>query len=341
MTAVRALQFTGPREVTVCEREVPEPGPDEVRVRTEVSAVSPGTELLVYRGDAPEEMASDEAIDALTGDFQFPLQYGYAAVGRVTATGANVADDWTDERAFAFHPHQSHFLASPDDLHRVPKGLSTAEAAFLPNVETAVNFLLDGDPRVGEQAVVFGQGLVGLLTTALLADCPLADLLTLDRYPERRELAREMGADRALAPEDAPDGVRDALDADATPDGADLTFELSGNPAALDDAVAVTGYDGRVLVGSWYGEKRSDLDLGGRFHRSRIAIESTQVSTVAPELRGRWDKARRLSVAWRRLADLDVERLVTHRIPVAEADRAYRLLDDNPEDALGVLFTYD
>ncbi len=323
------------------ERPVPDPGPDEVRVRTEVSAVSPGTELLVYRGEAPTEMATDATIDALDGTFEFPLTYGYAAVGRVTAVGGEVGDEWLDERAFAFHPHESHFLATPDELVRVPDDRSFAEAALLPNVETAVNFLLDGDPRVGEQAVVFGQGLVGLLTTHLLADHPLADLVTLDCYPERRALARDLGADRAFAPGDAPTTVRDALDADATPSGADLTYELSGDPSALDDAISVTGYDGRVLVGSWYGEKRADLDLGGRFHRSRVAVESTQVSTLSPELRGRWDKARRLDVAWRRLADVDAERFVTHRVPVEEADRAYRLLDERPDETLGVLLTYD
>ena len=341
MTAARTLRFTEPREVEVRERSIPDPDPDEVRVRTEVSAVSPGTELLVYRGEAPTEMATDATIDALGGTFEFPLTYGYAAVGRVTAVGDEVGEEWLDERAFAFHPHESHFLASPDELFRVPDDRSSVEAALLPNVETAVNFLLDGDPRVGEQAVVFGQGLVGLLTTHLLADHPLADLVTLDCYPERRALARDLGADRAFAPDDAPATVRDALEDDSTPSGADLTYELSGDPSALDDAIAVTGYDGRVLVGSWYGEKRADLDLGGRFHRSRVAVESTQVSTLAPELRGRWDKARRLDVAWRRLADVDAERFVTHSVPVEEAGRAYRLLDERPTETLGVLLTYD
>ena len=341
MTAARTLQFTEPREVEVRERTIPDPGPGEVRVQTEVSAVSPGTELLVYRGEAPTEMATDATIDALGGTFEFPLTYGYAAVGRVTAVGDGVSDEWLDERAFAFNPHESHFLASPDDLYRVPGDRSAVEAAFLPNVETAVNFLLDGDPRIGEQVVVFGQGVVGLLTTRLLADCPLADLVTLDCYPERRALARELGADRAVAPDDAPAAVRDALDDGTTPPGGDLTYELSGDPSALDDAIAVTGYDGRVFVGSWYGEKRADLDLGGRFHRSRVAIESTQVSTLAPELRGRWDKSRRLDEAWRRLADVDVERLVTHRVPVEQAGRAYRLLDERPAETLGVLLTYD
>ena len=74
---------------------------------------------------------------------------------------------------------------------------------------------------------------------------------------------------------------------------ADLCFELSGAPSALNTAISLTGFDGRIMIGSWYGQKQSGLDLGGRFHRSRIRLISSQVSTIAPELTGRWDKDRR------------------------------------------------
>jgi threonine dehydrogenase-like Zn-dependent dehydrogenase len=82
------------------------------------------------------------------------------------------------------------------------------------------------------------------------------------------------------------------------------------------------------------------LDLGGRFHRSRVSVESSQVSTIAPELRGRWSKERRLEVAWDRLRAIEPERFVTHEFDVSEADAAYELLDERPEEALGVVFTY-
>ena len=341
--STQVVYFTGPRELDVRTEGVSEPGPMETLVRTTVSAISPGTELLVYRGDAPTDMAADATIDALSGSLDFPLRYGYATAGTVVAVGREVSDDLLGESVFAFRPHAGHFLASPDDLLRIPDGCSPEEAVFLPNVETAVNLVLDGSPKIGEQAVVFGQGLVGLLTTGLLSATPLSDLVALDCYPSRRELSREMGADRCLdaTKDDTIETVESALSRPKTPDGADVTYELSGDPDALDDAISVTGYDGRVLVGSWYGEKRADLNLGGSFHRSRIDVSSTQVSTLAPELRGRWSTDRRLAVAWRRLADLDVGRLITHRFPVEDAEEGYELLDERPNEALSVLLTYD
>ena len=95
-----------------------------------------------------------------------------------------------------------------------------------------------------------------------------------------------------------------------------------------------------VIVGSWYGDKPATLDLGSTFHRDRISIESSQVSTLAPETRGRWDKRRRAETAVERLRDIDAADLVTHRVPFTDAPEAYRLLDERDDDVLQVLLTY-
>jgi threonine dehydrogenase-like Zn-dependent dehydrogenase len=284
----------------------------------------------------------DETIPSLAGDFGFPLKYGYAAVGRVVALGTDVAPEWHQQLVFVFHPHESHFVTSPAELIPVPPGVSPEEAAILPNMETAVNFLMDGGPLIGEQVVVFGQGVVGLLTTALLARFPLARLVTLDRYPLRREKSLAMGAHASLDP--AAPGSLDQVSASAQASGsyagADLTYELSGNPAALEQAIAATGFNGRVVIGSWYGRKRVNVDLGGRFHRDRVRLISSQVSTIAPEWTGRWTKSRRLDIAWHMLQQVQPTRLITHRFPIAQASQAYALLDQNPDQAIQVILTY-
>ena len=325
----RALYFTDPESVAVRERPVADPGPGEVRVRTELSAISPGTELLVYRGEAPADLSADETIDALDGTLAYPLKYGYAAVGRVTALGEGVDDGWLDRRVFAFNPHESHFLAEPETL--VPTTLPAEQALFIPNTEAAVNFAMDARPRVGARVAVFGQGPVGLLTTALLAEFPLATLVTVDPCARRRELSESLGADRSLPP--------DELDTVAEP--VDIALELSGNPPALDDAIDVTGYAGRVIVGSWYGTKDVSLDLGESYHRSHIRVRASQVSRVDPDHADRWDKDRRLEFVRSWLSDTDLSALHTHRFPLERAPEAYRLLDDRSDGAVQVTLAYD
>jgi 2-desacetyl-2-hydroxyethyl bacteriochlorophyllide A dehydrogenase len=339
----RALYFTAPYQVAVRQECLPQPAPGQVLVQTVVSAISPGTELLIYRGQAPAEMPVDDTISALSGVLAFPLKYGYAAVGRVIAVGSPAEREWQGRLVFAFQPHASHFLSAPAELFPIPDTLSPEEAAFLPNMETAVNFLMDGHPLIGERVVVFGQGVVGLLTTALLVRVPLSRLLTLDRYAFRRQRSREFGAHASLdaAKDDVLTRLQACLQEEQSAGGADLTYELSGNPAALDQAIAVTGFNGRIVIGSWYGQKRADLNLGGGFHRSRIRLISSQVSSIAPEWGGRWSKGRRLRVAWQMLQHVRPVHLITHRFPLEQASDAYALLDQHPEEAIQVLLTYD
>jgi threonine dehydrogenase-like Zn-dependent dehydrogenase len=338
----QALYFTAPGQVGLKKEAIPNPAFGQVLVKTIISAISPGTELLVYRGLAPKDLAKDETITALPGDFSFPLKYGYAAVGQVMEIGRGVAPDWEGRLVFAFHPHESHFLATPDELLQLPPDLTPHDAVFFPNMETAVTFLLDGQPLMGEQVAIFGQGIVGLLLTALLSRWPLSSLVTLDLYPKRRLLSEDLGAHVSLDPAalDAMARLAACLQGAGPYPGADLCYEISGNPAALDQAIAATGFSGRVVIGSWYGLKRSDLNLGGRFHRSRVQLIGSQVSSIAPELTGRWNKTRRYHATWEMLAQVKPARFITHRFPLAQAAQAYELIDHHPEDVIQVILTY-
>jgi 2-desacetyl-2-hydroxyethyl bacteriochlorophyllide A dehydrogenase len=338
----QVLYFVAPGQVEVRSEPIPDPGPEQVLVQTLFSGISPGTEMLVYRNQFPVGVAVDATISSLSGTFHYPLKYGYATVGKVVATGTEVSERWSDRLVFAFHPHESHFLATPEELLLIPDGVAPEVATMLPNMETAVNFMLDGAPLLGEQVVVFGQGIVGLLLTALLGKMPLAGLLTLDRYPNRRLVSESFGAQASLDP---TEGEIQAKLRSMMPDsliysGADLTYEVSGQSEALDQAIAVTGYHGRVVIGSWYGRKRADLDLGGAFHRSRIRLISSQVSNIAPELTGRWTKARLLGLAWRMLVEIDPAPLITHSFKFSEAPAAYELLDRHPGEAIQVVLRY-
>lgn len=324
-----AVYFIAPRQVAVRREPLPPLAASEALVETVVSGISAGTEMLLYRGEMPPGMAADSAIEALQGELRYPLKYGYAAVGRVAAVGAAVERAWLGRLVLAFHPHESHFAARPDQWMALPEGISAESATLLPNLETAVSLVMDGRPVIGERVAVLGQGVVGLLVTWLLGQFPLAELVTVDKWEKRRKISAEFGATLTLSP-DAP-----------LPTAFDLVYELSGQPAALNQAIALTGYAGRIVIGSWYGRKQAPLDLGSHFHRSHIQLISSQVSSLAPIWRGRWDHVRRLDVAWRSLRRLPADRLITHRFPLAQAAQAYRRLDRQPHTLLHTLLTYD
>jgi len=331
----KTIIFTAPGQVEIRQAVLPPLTQGQMLVETICSAISPGTELLVYRGQFPKELADTH--DSLSSGLQYPAPYGYACVGRVIKISKEMRHRWLGRLVFAFQPHTSHFIATPEEVLPIPDGMSPETACFLPNMETAVNLTQDSAPILGEQTLVFGQGIVGLLTAALLAEFPLASLVTCDCFPLRREASLALGVSAALDPyvSEFREQVRKLL-----PSGADLSIELSGSPSALDDAIASTGFGGRVVIGSWYGEKKAALDLGGAFHRSRIKLIASQVSTIAPELSSRWDKARRFQVAWDALTRIQPQRWITHRFPLDQAKEAYQLLDKSPEETIQVIFDY-
>jgi 2-desacetyl-2-hydroxyethyl bacteriochlorophyllide A dehydrogenase len=322
--------------VELREESLPALGADEVLVKTTCSAISAGTEMLVYQGRFPRELEADSVISSLRGGFEYPLAYGYSGVGIVEETGTQVDASWREKPVFAFQPHTSHFICKPESLFAIPASLSPETACFLPNVETAVNLVQDGAPIFGERVLVLGQGIVGLLTASLLSKFPLEILVTADCYPLRCD-SSPVKRHLSLDP-DAPGFRQQAME--FLKQGADLTFELSGNPTALNDALALTRFSGRIVVGSWYGEKRVEVNLGGTFHRSRIKLISSQVSTIAPELEGRWDKTRRFEAVWKALEQIKPEKWITHRFALDEAAEAYHLLDENPQETIQILFTY-
>jgi len=337
----KTLHFTAPRQVELREESLPALGADDVLVETICSAISAGTEMLVYRGEFPHLKDSH---DNLSSDLNYPLAYGYACVGRITETGKEVDKSLLGKIVFGFQPHTSAFICNPSALIFAPDSFPAEACSFLPNMETAVNLVQDAAPILGERVLVLGQGVIGLLVTALLKEFPLASLVTSDRYELRRSASRAIGVNDSFDPElvniSSQTTKTTTKHQRAYAQSFDLIFELSGSPFVLNDAIAMTIFSGRVVVGSWYGEKQAPIDFGGAFHRSRIKLISSQVSTIAPELSGRWDKSRRFEVAWEALKRIQPQKWITHRFPIEEADKAYKLLDKNPQETIQTLFTY-
>ena len=334
MPKAQTIFFTAPKQVEIKEITLPPLKKDEVLVETICSAISAGTEMLVYRGQFPHLADSH---DTFSSDLNYPLAYGYACVGKVKEIGADVSRAWKDKHVFAFHPHASSFIINPSFLIPIPDSLTSENACFLPNMETAVNLVQDAAPILGERVLVLGQGVVGLLTSSLLSEFPLESLLTADFYELRRKAAMQIKGVHSL------DSSLKTFHVDSTAytqNKFDLTLELSGSPSALNDAIELTIFSGRIVIGSWYGQKRAEIDFGGSFHRSRIRLISSQVSTISPDLSGRWDKSRRFDVAWHALERIRPEKWITQRFSIADAAKAYQLLDEKPQETIQVVFDY-
>lgn len=276
------------------------PGADEVLVRALHSAVSRGTEALVFRGEVPASEAARMRAPFQAGDFPGPVKYGYCSVGVVEAGPA----PWPGRTVFCLHPHQSRYVVPTAAVHEVPAAVPAARAVLAANMETAVNALWDATPRIGDRITVVGAGVVGLLAARLVARVPGTAIEVVDVRPERRALAEAFGARFATPNEASPD--------------ADLVLHASGSAAGLQTALRVAGFEATVLEMSWYGRREVALPLGEAFHSRRLTLKSTQVGHVAAAQRSRWDHRRRMALALSLLDDPALDALVTDRAPFAD-----------------------
>ena len=302
-------------------------GPADVRIRATASAISHGTEMLVFRGQVPDGFELD--LPTLQGSFSFPIKYGYASVGHVVEIGSAVSNLRLGDAVFVLHPHQTEYVVPAAMPVPLPRGLEPSVGVFTANVETAVNVVLDAAPRLGERVIVFGQGVVGLLITQLLKRTGIGEVVVIDPVERRRRLALRVGADAALSP-----------DHDTAGHDFDLAIEASGSVDALDQALASVVFGGTVVVCSWYGTKRVPLLLGGPFHRRRLRIVSSQVGSIDAALQPRWSYRRRTALVRDLLPRLELEPLISHRIPFELAASAYRLVDERVEETVQVILTY-
>ena len=270
----RAVWFVAPRAVEVRDCELPEPGRGEVLVRTLFSGISPGSEVLAYRGHIDETVSLDETLGSLKGQFTFPFRYGYSCVGQLEHSRSGRSEG---EAVFAFHPHQDRFVVPADDAF--PTGaVDHRTATLFPLVETALQVSLDAGPVSSTVVVLLGLGVVGILSGLLLQRAG-ARVVAAEPVEWRRKLAVSLGI-RSVPPEELEEVVAKQTGGR----GASLLVEASGNPAALAPALRLLAHEGTALVVSWYGNRQVALPLGAEFHRRRLTIRSSQVSTIPAAL---------------------------------------------------------
>jgi len=249
------------------DQVVPDPGPGEVCVRTLWSAVSRGTEALVFRGEVPADQHWRMRAPFQEGDFPGPVKYGYLSVGVVEAGVA----DLVGRTVFCLYPHQTSYVVPADDVDLVPDDVPARRAVLAGPVETAVNALWDVPPMIGDRVAVVGAGLIGCCLARVLGRVPGVEVTLVDVNPSRAEVAGHLGVDFALPTR--------------APTERDVVFHASGRPEGLTHALSLLADDGVVAELSWYGDTQVSLPLGGDFHARRLSIRGSQVGTVSPTRR--------------------------------------------------------
>lgn len=292
-TTARQFWITAPNQGAIVDAELPARKEDDVLVRTLYSAISRGTESLVFRGDVPPSQYSAMRAPFQEGNFPGPVKYGYSSVGRVEEG----PDALTGRAVFCLFPHQDLYRVAANAVTLVPENVPTARAVLAANMETAVNVVWDARPVAGDRIIVVGAGVVGLLVAWLCRHTAGTTVTIVDINPLRERTATALGVPFSTTIPDAAD--------------ADLIVHASGQPEGLANALAAAGLESTIVDASWYGSRLATLPLGEAFHSRRLTIKSSQVGRVPPDRASRWTSKRRLALALSLLGDSCLDALIS------------------------------
>ncbi|QDL93750.1 zinc-binding alcohol dehydrogenase [Paroceanicella profunda] len=272
------------------------------------SALSRGTERLVFEGRVPPGEAGRMRAPAQEGAFPFPVKYGYCNVGRVR--GGDPALE--GRTVFSLTPHQRGFRATAERLTPLPEGVPARRAILAANMETALNGVWDAGLGFGEaegvSVAVVGAGVLGCLTAALSSSVARCSVTLTDRIEERIAAANELG-------------VR--FETSLAAGRYDIVFNCSASAAGLAAGLAALKPEGLLVEMSWYGAEPVLVPLGGAFHSQRLRLVSSQVGMVAPAARARGiTHAQRLSRALALLSDSVYDCLITGEIDFEDLPHA-------------------
>lgn len=245
---MKALVLTGPRQLEIQDLPIPIPGPGQVLVRHAVTAISTGSEVIRYLAGAGPDI-------------------GYLGAGVVEAVGPDVVQRKLGDRVRTGGPHHEYVLTPVAGALPIPDGVDFAQAAYAYLPTLVLHALRLCDYHLGETACVVGQGVVGLMGSAL-AEALSIPLLALDTDETRLAIARQMGVRHALNPT-APAFLAQ-LAALVGDKGIDVSIDATGSYHGLVQAMELTRKWGRVAILGIYRPDPPDPAMAARLHQAYL-----------------------------------------------------------------------
>jgi 2-desacetyl-2-hydroxyethyl bacteriochlorophyllide A dehydrogenase len=344
----KVLLFTQPRTVGFESYDDPSLEPHQVRVQTLYSGISAGTELTAYRGSNPYLHKQWDAsrklfLPAEQPTMTYPVSgWGYEEVGEVIELGSEVRDVAIGEIVFGTWGHRTHHVVGEEYARdRIQaRSLDPIFGIFSQIGSIAMNGVHDARIRIGETVAIFGMGTLGQIV-GQLARRSGARVVGIDRFERRLQIAEQSGAaDMVLNAEEG--GVAERIRSLTENRGADVAIEVTGSTAALHEAVRAVAYSARVIALGFFQGEAAGLFLGEEFHHNRVNIVGSQIYGTDPELTYRWNRLRLVQSFMRLQVEgvVDLKPIISHVIPFEQAAEAFRLLDQEPENALQVVLDF-
>ena len=336
---IKQVVVTGQNQVELQAATVSEEalGPDELLIETEATFISAGTELANYTGK--------EARVFQPGQWcTYPWKSGYANVGVVRAAGSDVNRVKVGERVFSYGNHGSLVRYSQRRLViPVPEGIHPVLAAAARMAGVAMTSIIVSEIQDNPWVAVFGLGTVGNLAAQMfrLRGCRV---IGVDPVGYRRKLAEQCGIEVTVGGD--PAAAQAEIMALTDGKGANITVDAVGHSAVVMQAAKATAAFGQlVILGSPRVPVEGNLtELLSDVHLRWITLRGALEWCVPmyPDVGNRtsqWSKQEQI-FDWMKRGLLQVEPIVSHRLPPTAIKEAYEGLLHQPETYTGVALVW-
>lgn len=341
MAMMKAAILNGIRNISLDNIEVPEPGKDEVLVRVKSVGVC-GSDIHYYN-------------HGRIGDFvvEKPLILGHECSGEVVGTGPEVKYLKPGDRValepgipcrkcrfckigrYNLCPDVS-FMATPpvdgafceyvvsseDFAFKVPDNMSFDEAALIEPLAVGVYACERANLKLNQRVVVLGAGPIGLVTLQAARAYGAGKVIVTDVNNFRLAKARELGATEVVNVLDRSGGSLSG----AVGEGADVVFETSGNPSAVQETLRLARRGGKVVVIGLPPQAHVEYDIVSISSKELDILGIFRYANVYPQ---------GIELVARGLVDL--KKLITHHYGLEEIVEALEVADKQKDKAIKVI----
>jgi len=346
MTTMKAAVLEGKLSVRYKDVPKPAPGPGEVLARVKAAGVC-GTDMELFRGTMPFFE---------TGLSRYPLIPGHEWSGIVEEVGEGVATLLPGDRVtgdvsigcgrcvncksglYNLCDHRqevgisggkdgafAEFVKMPAPfLYKVPDGVSFDEAALAEPAATAVKAFRKTPLKLGDTALVVGDGPIGLLGVQAARCAGAGRLIAAGQQAWKLQLAAEFGADRVVNVNE--EDLCSAVLAETNGRRIDYLLEASGSVAAIREAASLVRSGGTMNVVGIYEAPVPNYDMA-----DLVLRDITLVGSVASP--NAYEGTLRLLGAGR----IRTAPCISHRFPLAEVARAFDVQQQSPATRLKIL----
>ncbi|NOX97550.1 MAG: zinc-binding alcohol dehydrogenase [Nitrospirae bacterium] len=341
---MKRLVIKKPFCVEIEEVKIPALASTDFLIKTEVSGISIGTEMTLYRGTHPNLKTKKWGYWT-----DYPIYPGYEAAGVVVKCGHKVKDFSLGDRVICVGTHAEYIKISARNTKtsvdliavKLPDNVSFEQATLAPLATTTMHAIRRANFTYRDTVTIIGTGVVGLLALQHARLAGAGCIIAIDIDEKKLQIAQKLGANYTINAQ-KQDPVKKV--GNITGIGSDIVIEATGASEPVKQSLVLARDRGRILILGFH-TKPVDILFGDDFFHKELEIISTRAMGPSPGLPHsyvRWTAKNSLKEAVEQIAkgSLQVDKLITHTLKYTNIKKVYKKIDEGNDFYLQVLLDW-